>query len=288
MMRLPRAILLTLSALACAGAAATAEAQQRPLVTEDPETVGAGRVLIETGIEYGRDVKIPESGLTGNLLRAPTVGVSIGLSSIAELQIDGGFYNRLAISDRDPAAPLAGALDITGDSASSMQEIVIATKLRLLSEKESRPSFGLRLATKLPNVSNESGIGLSTTDFFASLLSAKTTRSTRYVGNVGIAVLTDPTSGDRQSKLLTYGFSLAHAVRQGFEVVGEINGRARFGGGDLPYPGGYSRSQFRGGARYTIGAGRVDAAVIIGATSRDPGVGFTVGYTHVFNAFKVP
>jgi hypothetical protein len=30
----------------------------------------------------------------------PTIGISIGISSIAELQIDGGFYNRLAITDR--------------------------------------------------------------------------------------------------------------------------------------------------------------------------------------------
>lgn len=277
-----------MAAILLAGAASSAGAQQRPLVTEDPETVGPGRVLIETGFDYGRDMKFPESGLTGNLLRAPTLGVSIGLSSIAELQVDGGFYNRLSVTDRDPLAPLAPSLTFTGDTTSSVQDLVIATKLRLLSEKESRPSFGLRLATKLPNAPNEKGIGLDTTDFFVSVLGAKTSRSTRYVGNVGIAVLTDPTVGDRQSDLMTYGFSLAHAIRQGFEVVGEINGRARFGGGDETHPGGYSRSQFRTGARYTVGAGRIDAAVIIGATSRDPGLGFTVGYTHVFNAFTVP
>jgi hypothetical protein len=31
---------------------AVALAQQRPLVTEDPETIGAGRVLIEGGVDY--------------------------------------------------------------------------------------------------------------------------------------------------------------------------------------------------------------------------------------------
>jgi hypothetical protein len=283
-MRLTRA--LAAASLVLAGAAA-AQAQQRPLVTEDPETVGAGRVLIEVGGEYGRDTTVPESGLTGNLLRLPTMGVSVGLSSIAELQIDGGFYNRLSITDRNLSAPLANQLTVTGDSTSSVQDIIVATKLRLIPETESRPSFGLRLATKLPNAPNEKGIGLDTTDFFVSILGAKTAKSTRYVGNVGLAILADPTVGDRQSDLVTYGFSIAHAIRQGFEVVGEINGRGRLTS-KPEHPGGYSRSQFRAGARYTVGPGRVDAAVIVGATSRDPGIGFTIGYTHVFNAFKVP
>ena len=90
-------------------AAAPAAAQQRPLVTEDPEVIGAGLVLLEGGFDYSYDVLFPASGLQGNLLRVPTLGLSFGLSSIAELQIDGGIYNRLAI-DRTGVgpAPLAG------------------------------------------------------------------------------------------------------------------------------------------------------------------------------------
>src|SRR5215470_7463855 len=83
-----------------------AAAQQRPLVTEDPEPIGAGRVLIEGGIDYGHDQRYPASGLEGNLWRVPTIGVSFGISSIAEFQIDGGFYNHLGITKRDPTAPL--------------------------------------------------------------------------------------------------------------------------------------------------------------------------------------
>ena len=61
-------------------------AQQRPLVTEDPEPIGAGRVLIEGGVGYSQDEKYTVSGLEGNLWRIPTLGVSVGISSIAELQ----------------------------------------------------------------------------------------------------------------------------------------------------------------------------------------------------------
>ncbi len=53
----------------------------------------------------------------------------------------------------------------TGDSTSSIEDFVIGTKVRVVPEGMSRPSIGLRFATKLPYASNESGLGLDTTDF---------------------------------------------------------------------------------------------------------------------------
>ncbi len=265
--------------------AATATAQQRPLLTEDPVTVGGGQILVEAGVDVTRDQFLTGSGLTGDMVRVP-LGVSIGLSSIAELQIDGGPYQRLRITGREPA-PLDFKLRVDGDTTSDIDDLVIGTKLRLAPESQQRPAFAIRLATKLPNAGNESGLGLDTLDFFATLLVAKTVRSVRYVGNAGIAVMGDPTRGDRQSDMLTFGFSIARAVVQGFEVVGEITGRYQWAE-EFPPPGGENRASFRAGARYTRGAGRVDAALIVGATERDPGIGFTVGYTHVINAFSIP
>jgi hypothetical protein len=107
----------------------------------------------------------------------PTIGISIGLSSIAELQIDGGIYNGLSISSRNPNAPNAGLLTVTGDSTHDISNAVLATKIRLLSETASRPAFGIRFATKLPNASNEKGIDLDTTDVSGSVLVAKTVQS---------------------------------------------------------------------------------------------------------------
>src|SRR5689334_63784 len=89
-------------------------AQQRPLVTEDPEPIGAGRLLIEGGIDAARNQEYPVSGLKGNLWRVPTIGISIGISSIAELQIDGGLYDKLTITERR-AAPLSNLLTIGTD-----------------------------------------------------------------------------------------------------------------------------------------------------------------------------
>ena len=274
-------------ALVLAWLPAVAGAQQRPLVTEDPETIGAGRVLLEAGVDYGRGVEYPVSGLTGQLLRAPLVGVSVGISSIAELQFDGGLYNRLSITGRDPTAPLANLVTATGDSTSSVEDLVVATKVRILGETPGRPAFGLRLATKLPNASNESGIGLDTTDFTASLLVGKTVRSVRTVVNAGFGVLGDPVVGNRQSDVIMYGVSLARALTQAAEVVAEVNGRldTRDDEPDRPST---SRGAVRLGARYTIAGWRGDAAVVVGLTGRDPGIGVAAGFTYVFSAFQIP
>jgi hypothetical protein len=263
-----------------------AAAQQRPLVTEDPETIGGGRILIETGVETARDIFLPGSGLTGDRLQAPTLGVSIGLSSIAELQVDGALYQRLDITGRQ-AAPLAFKLKVDGDTTSDVGDLEISTKLKILGERVRRPSIGLRLATKLPNASNETGLGLDTLDFSATVLVGKTRASTRYVGNVGLAILGDAIRGDRQFDVLIYGLSAAHALREGLEVVGEVHGHLQWAWA-FPAPGAESKATIRGGVRYTRGAGRVDAGLLVGTTDRDPGFGVTVGYTHVLDAFSPP
>ena len=263
-----------------------ASAQQRPLVTEDPETIGSGLILIEGGIDHLREVFYPVSGLEGNLLRLPSLGVSFGLSSIAELQIDGALYQRLTVTERR-AGPLADQLDFTGDQTSDVDDITVATKIRLLSETAGRPAMAVRFATRLPNAGNESGLGLDTTDFFATLILGKTVQSIRFVGNAGLGILSDPTRGDRQNDVLLYGFSLARAVRQGLEVVGEINGRLDVREGEPP-PGTESRGAMRIGGRFTRGTVRLDGGLIIGMTSRDPSIGFTGGFTWVFRGFTVP
>jgi hypothetical protein len=275
-----------LIALIVSLAARGAFAQQRPLVTEDPETIGAGRVLLEGGVEYDHDAVYPVSGLTGNLLRVPQFGISIGASSIAEVQIDQASFSRLEITSRRPA-PLSGLMTVTGTSTTDSDDLIIGTKIRIAPEGTTRPAFGFRFATKLPNANNESGLGLDTTDFFASILAGKTVHSVRVVGNIGFAILGDPTNGNRQNDVVTYGVSLARAITNAAEVVGEVNGRANTRSGG-PLPGTESRSIVRMGLRYTTGGWRGDAAVLLGATNNDPGIGVTAGFTYVFTAFRVP
>jgi tRNA 2-thiocytidine biosynthesis protein TtcA len=285
-LRSPMKLRIALIVCAVLSLAHAAAAQQRPLVTEDPEPVGAGRILIEGGIDYSKDAQYPAAGLRGDLLRMPTIGVSIGISSIAELQIDGGFYNHLTITDRD-AAPLSDLLTIDGDSTHDVEDLVVATKIRVIAESARHPALALRFATKLPNAENESGIGLDTLDFYVTALGAKTVQSVRIVANVGLGILSDPTSIARQNDVLTYGVSFARAITDRAEFVGEVNGRwsTRSGG---PFPGTETRSLLNLGGRYTAGSLRLDGQLFFGLTTLDPTVGFGAGFTYVFNAFQVP
>jgi hypothetical protein len=263
-----------------------AAAQQRPLVTEDPETIGTGRMLVEAGLDYGRSTRFPVSGLEGHHLRLPTFGISLGAGSAAEIQMDGALFQRLAIRQRFPA-PLADVVESTGDSTTSIDDLVIGAKVRIVPEGVTRPSFGMRFATKLPNSSNESGLGLDTTDFVSSVLVAKTVQSVRVVGNIGLGIFADPTRGDRQNDMLIYGLSFARALSTAVEVVGEVNGRLDTRNGEPP-PGTESRGMARFGGRYTLGSWRGDVALLIGLTSVDPGVGISTGFTYVFDAFPAP
>ena len=267
--------------------AAPASAQQRPLVTEDPEVIGAGLILLEGGFDMSRDVFYPASGLKGNLLRAPTLGISIGVSSIAEIQLDGGLYDRLKITHTGVGpAPLAHMLAVTGDSTRVIPDMVVGAKVRMVSETPSRPAFALRFATRLPNASNESGLGLDTIDFHQQLLVGKTVRSVRIVGNVGLGILSDPTRGDNQNDVFEYGISVARAVKEGVEIVGDVNGHVSTRDGTPPV-GTESRAALRVGGRFTRGTVRLDAGTVLGMTSRDPSFGFTVGATDVFKGLDI-
>src|SRR5207247_6050694 len=111
-------------------------------------------------------------------------------------------------------------------------------------ETPGHPAVGVRFATRLPNAGNENGLGLDTTDFHAQLLVGKTVRSVRVVGNIGLGILGDPTRGDNQNDVLDYGISVARAVREGLEVVGELTGRAATRSG-TPAVGTESRATMR-------------------------------------------
>ena len=261
-------------------------AQQRPLLTEDPETIGAGLVLVEAGVDWFQDQAFLASGLSGDLLRLPTFGMSFGISSIAEIQLDGGLNDRLSVTDRQ-TAPLSGQVDFQGDHTRDFSDLIIATKVRLFREADRRPALGIRFATRLPNASNETGLGLDTTDFYVSALMGKTARSVRVVGNVGLGILGDPIRGDRQNDVVLYGLSVARAMVKDFEIVGGLSGHVSTRTGDPP-AGTESRGRFRFGSRFTRGPARIDAAVVIGITKNEPAVGLTAGFTYVFSAFQVP
>jgi len=273
-------------ALFVLAAATPSFAQQRPLKTEDPETIGSGRMLVEAGIDYQRDVYLPVSGLRGHLFTIPDFGVSLGVSSIAEIQIDWGVYQKLDITDQVAGAPLSDMLILDGSTTDDFGDIHIGAKVKLLSETARRPAIGSWFRTRLPNAGNESGLGKDVQDFSSALTIGKTVQSVRVVANIGVTMIGKPTEAVAQDDLLIYSLSVARAISGATEVVGEFVGRANFA--NIVTPGAEDRGLLRFGARYTISGARFDAGILIGLTARDPEFGVTGGFTWVFDAFKVP
>ena len=267
----------------CAVAPGIAFAQQRPLVTEDPETIGTNRVLLEGGLELDYDQTNTANGITGDIAHIATFGVSVGISPFAEVQVDGGLIQRLTVTERLTTSPLFATTPLTvGDQASGLEDFIVATKIRLVSETEGRPAFGLRFGTKLPFADPEKGVGLGTTDFFVAALVAKTVQSVRTVGNVGLVMLGSPEEGQDSATAMSFGVSVARAVTNAFEVVGELNGRL------TPFekivPAGLgSRGVLRFAGRYTYAMLRLDAGVVVGLTDRDPSFGISGGATYVIS-----
>ena len=266
-------------AIAISIAAGPALAQQRPLVTEDPETVGARRVLVEGGMEFDKSQLSSAYGLTGDVTHGPSVGVSVGISPNAELQVDWGLLQRLHVTNRG-LAPLSATLNFSGDNVSSVEDLSVATKVRIVSESERHPGFGVRFGTRLPMANKSTGLGLGTTDFFAALLVAKTVRSVRTVGNVSLLMLGNPVAAQDTSRALGFGLSVARAITNEFEAVGEVNGHMEpFG--TAAHPGIESRGVLRLAGRYTHQLLRFDVGVLVGITSRDPAFGISAGATYV-------
>lgn len=256
-------------------------AQQRPVRTEDPEPVGEGKMLLEAGIDHTWTERFPVSGLEGDILRGPLLGLSSGMGASSELQLDGLSWSRLAIGTRFDA-PLSSVVESRGLSTASVDDIVIGAKTRLLRETPTRPSIGLRFATRLPNAGNEKGIGTDTMDFFQSLLVAKSVGTTRVVGNVGMAILSDPTRGDRQNDVLTYGVSVVRSLRH-VALVADVNGWISTRSGTPP-PGTDTRGTATFGVRYPTRRLRFDAGVYTGLTASDERFGMTGGITWTFDS----
>ncbi len=280
-----RAAALVACLLACLLAPAAAVAQPRPLQTQDPEPIGAGNVLIGVGFDRGTDVLFPASGLQGTLTRVPVIGLTFGISPIAEIQLTGGPYQRLEIANRY-LAPLAGQVTAAGDSTHSVVDMSIGAKVRVLGETARRPSVAFMFSTSLPNSKHPSGLGLNTINFFTGLAAAKTLSGFRVAGNIGLGILPSPVDGQSQNDVLTYGLSIGRRLSDQLELLGELAGRSSTSRGEPP-PGTGSRRSVLVGARYVRGVMRLDGGLTFGMTDMDATVGVTAGVSWMFKAWSL-
>ncbi len=261
--------------------ATAASAQQRPLLTEDVDIIPPGTVRIEAGIDFLQGAVFPASGLTGDLTRVGVIGINIGFAPNVEFQIEGVAQNFLSINSRVPSAiPLSLAPGV--NSANDIGDFTLATKIKLRSETRRGPSLGFRFGVQLPNSNQERGIGLNQTNAFGSLLIGKKFgHDGRFntFGNLGLAILTAPTTLFSQNDVITYGVAGIFRLNKQFSLAGEVNGHVNTRPGSGPL-GTESQSEARLGMQIRASGLRFDFAGIKGLTDFSPNSGVTIGVTY--------
>ena len=257
------------------------QAQHRPLQTDDPELLGAGKLRLQVGFELLQDQTFSLSGLEGDLTRLGLLGLFVGAGQHVEFQITGSLLNTFNI-ERQFQGFLSN-LNLSQNSTNSVGDFTLASKFKLLPERASTPALSFRFGVELPNASNEKGLGNDETNFYASLLLGKSVGRFRSYFNVGLAILGDPTELSAQNDLFTYGVATTYTINPLWTLVAEINGRTGPGG-----PGTDDQSQFRLGTQLRTGNLRWDLAGVAGFAADDPDSGIVFGVTYELQAFKIP
>jgi len=246
-------------------AAGRAEAQTRPLQTEEAQTGPAGRILFETGFEA---IAAEPSFLTGvertrwdgPLLRfvySPADNVELDVEWVAAVGV-------LSAAD-EPRTTDFG-------------DVTLRTKLRFLEGRGRRPTVSGRFVVVLPQTSYEDedirplGLGPNTLRFFIEALFTQPVGSVQFDLNLGLFLHEDPTKSHDQLDFLSYGLAARWAAGPRWEIVAEVAGRAGEG-----KPGAGQRSEARLGARYSRGRLRFDAALRRGLLSEQGTWGGTAG-----------
>ncbi|HET6363316.1 MAG TPA: hypothetical protein VFH11_14865 [Gemmatimonadota bacterium] len=257
-------------------------ASQRPLATVDPLLAEPGWLVVEIGAAFAHDREIPAVGLRGNVLRVPELTLRLNVARRVELRVDTG-YEVLFVHERSEA-PLSAELDYDGESSSDIRDPLVSTLVRVRDESEGAPALGLKIATRLPVASNQSGLGLDTTDFFLALLASQDAGGLRWVANVGLGILEVPTAVTSQNDVLTYGFSVSRGVGERLALAAGVDGHVDLSG--QVHPGTEDTSVLRLGGRFGSGASTIDAALLIGLAEIDAPIGITVGVTRAFRLFE--
>lgn len=257
-------------------------AQQRPLLTEDVDIIPPGTVRIEAGVDFEQNAKFPLSGLTGDLTRVGVIGVNVGLSPNVEFQIDGVLQNYLSINSMQVPPPIQLSLAPGANSTSDFGDFTLSTKIKVRAETRRGPSLGFRFGVQLPNSRQGRGIGTNTTNAYGMVLVGKKFgRDGRFntFGNLGLGILTAPTSAFTQNDVLLYGLAGIFRLNKQFNLVGEVNGRANTRPGTGPL-GTESQGEARFGLQVRASGLRFDIAGIAGLTKFSPRSGVTFGVTY--------
>jgi hypothetical protein len=261
-----------------------AEAQQRPLITEDVEIVKPGSVRFEFGFDFLQDKDFPLSGLNGDLTRVGVVSLTFGLAPNVEFETGGVFQNYLSINRQYQASAvplnLSGATNSTHDTG----DFYLAAKFKLRNETKRTPSIGFRFGAELPNSNETRGIGVNQTNFFATALAGKHFGRFYLYGNLGIGILTAPVDLFTQNDVLLYGLAATYQFNDRVTLVGEVNGRSSTR--KRPPLGTESDGAARIGARIRAAGLIWDVSGIKGLSRNSANTGISFGVSYEASLFQ--
>jgi hypothetical protein len=277
------------------GALFSASAQQRPLLTEEVDTVPVGSVRIGAGVDFIQDVKFPLSGLKGDLTRVGVINLTIGVNSNVEFQIEGTLQNFLAVNSALNPSPIPLSIPLGANSANDAGDFTISTKFKLRNETKRLPALGFKFGVTLPNSDQARGIGTNQVNAFGKIIVQKkfgkqyTDKQyfANVFANVGLGIMPAPLQTFTQNDVLLYGVGGIFRINKSVNFAGEINGRASTRSGNAPL-GTESVSELRLGTQIKASGLRFDTAAIIGIGRFSPRSGITFGVTYLSPSIFTP
>lgn len=277
-----RAILVAALLLTAFCAAVTA--QDLPLRTADADTIPAGTLRTQIGFDFLQDTTFPLSGLSGDETSVGVVNLRMGISKIAEIEVQGAIQNFLDVKAQ--GATFVPNLQLTGaNSTHDTGDFSLATKVRILRQDGKRPGVAFKFGFIMPNSNQARGIGTNTTNVFALLAIQEQIRKLTVFGNVGLEILQSPNALFSQNDVLMYGGAFRFPLHRRVDLVGEVNGLYSYRTINDALIGTQSTGQARLGLQVFAGGLAWDLAGIKGINRFDPSSGFTFGVSKDFKLF---
>ncbi len=269
------------------GAVLTVSAQQRPLLTEEVDTVPVGSVRFAAGVDFIQDAKFPLSGLKGDLTRVGVINLTIGINTNIEFQVEGILQNFVSINSALSPSPIPLSMPPGSNSANDSGDFTISTKIKLRNETKLLPALGFKFGVTLPNSDQARGIGTNQVNAFGKVIIQKKFGKqysdkqyfANVFANVGLGIMPAPLQSFTQNDVLLYGVGGIFRINKSINFAGEVNGRASTRSGNAPL-GTESVSELRLGTQIKASGLRFDTAAIIGLGKFSPRSGITFGVTY--------
>jgi hypothetical protein len=232
--RFPRRLVIAVFLIVAAAARTCAVV---PLVTDDADTVEAGKWQLNAGWLFTQSA-------SEKLLASP-VNLVTGLNSHAELGITFGYQRR----DGAGAGP-------DKNDASGVTDILVGNKWRLWQAADEKLKIGARFDLKLPTAPGSRGLGTGDFDTAVTMIATRSVGNTDIDWNVGYVAL-DLAHRHARDDHWFFGQAIRRKINDRWTLIGEIFATVPNTGS-----GGSSNFHFSAGPQFTARENLVISALL--------------------------